>query len=223
MSSQSMEHCGRCQKQTPAKSGQAKLFDRSRPNPSTTLGHAQSSPICPRRCWVKEKTTNSIATGFSPLPDVGEFVGRNWTVGLLIIFFCLTSRIVLTTSVSWSRLDLVCLTPISNHSHTSAARPTWRCKNGPHARSRQDVCKCLCLIRWLASILCTLRCVGTAEGLSHSCSSNNPSLGDNRVVLQLSRSEHHGVFLFGITKHGKVSALNFLLGRPSSVYSVGIR
>ena len=40
--------------------------------------------------------------------------------------------------------------------------------NGPHARSCQDVCRDLRLLRWFAGILYTFRFDGTAGGLGHS-------------------------------------------------------
>ena len=48
---------------------------------------------------------------------------------------------------------------------TVAARTTWQCRSCPHSRSCPDVCKYLRPIRWLSSILCMYRAVGTAGGL----------------------------------------------------------
>ena len=49
-------------------------------------------------------------------------------------------------------------------------------------------------------MLCTVRSVGTAVGLSRGCSLyvflNNPSLRDSRTVPRFSRDGHRGVFLF---------------------------
>ena len=103
----------------------------------------------------------------------------------------------------------------SNCLRTVAARTTWRCRSGLHSRSCPDVCKYLRPIRWLAAILCTYPAVGTAGGSSFygslKPSLNNPSLDDTRAVLQFSRSEHHGAYLFLITKYGMVSASNLSL------------
>ena len=98
------------------------------------------------------------------------------------------------------------------------------CRSGPHSRSCPDVCRYLHPIRWRAAILCACRAVRTAGGSSYNCclygssklSLHNPSLGETRVVLQLSRSEHHGVF--PLKKYGMVSASNVFFSQPSVVF-----